>query len=284
MPAFDDVRRISLGLPSVERITWEVDVTFRVRDKIFAMGGPDGGRIGLDQGIRRTMQAELVDLDPETFAPSAYVGRFGWVTVDLGPRRAAAPGGPVSGTPGEEPRRRSSPRHWRAPSVTGAPERELPDRIPAQPCRGGTSSAPEYVDGRRVGACPPGEETWGSGAIPESRSTCCPTPRRARTRSSSAAEPATCRRGSLVAARGRSGSTTPSSSSRPPDGSRREHGRVPAHPRQRRGGPAAGRLVRLRDLGVRSVHLGGPVLRWVPEAFRLLRRGGELVFLVNGPC
>ena len=24
-----------------------------------------------------------MDLDPETFAPSAYVGRFGWVTVDL---------------------------------------------------------------------------------------------------------------------------------------------------------------------------------------------------------
>jgi hypothetical protein len=29
-------------------------------------------------------QATLVGLDPETFAPSAYTGRFGWVTVQLG--------------------------------------------------------------------------------------------------------------------------------------------------------------------------------------------------------
>jgi len=82
MPAFDDVRRIALGLPETEeRITWEVDITFRVRDKIFAMGGPDGTHVSIKASPDR--QAELVDLDPETFAPSAYVGRFGWVTVDL---------------------------------------------------------------------------------------------------------------------------------------------------------------------------------------------------------
>ena len=28
-------------------------------------------------------QAELIDLDPATFAKSAYVGRFGWITVQL---------------------------------------------------------------------------------------------------------------------------------------------------------------------------------------------------------
>jgi hypothetical protein len=28
-------------------------------------------------------QAELLEMDPLTFAKSAYVGRFGWVTVDL---------------------------------------------------------------------------------------------------------------------------------------------------------------------------------------------------------
>ncbi|HEX7473367.1 MAG TPA: MmcQ/YjbR family DNA-binding protein, partial [Candidatus Limnocylindrales bacterium] len=33
---------------------------------------------------RPDRQAELIDLDPETFASAAYVGRFGWVTVDLG--------------------------------------------------------------------------------------------------------------------------------------------------------------------------------------------------------
>jgi hypothetical protein len=79
---FDDVRRIAMALPEAEeRITWDVDVTFRVRDKIFAMGGPDGSHVSIKASIDQ--QAELVDLDPETFAPSAYVGRFGWVTVDL---------------------------------------------------------------------------------------------------------------------------------------------------------------------------------------------------------
>ena len=40
MTTFDDVRRIALALPEAEeRLTWEIDITFRVRDKIFAMGG-----------------------------------------------------------------------------------------------------------------------------------------------------------------------------------------------------------------------------------------------------
>jgi hypothetical protein len=48
---FDDVRRIALALPEAEVVlTWETDVTFRVRRKI---------------------------------AGAAYVGRFGWVSVDL---------------------------------------------------------------------------------------------------------------------------------------------------------------------------------------------------------
>jgi hypothetical protein len=79
---FDDVRRIAMALPEAEeRVTWDVDITFRVRDKIFAMGGPDGSHASIKASIDR--QAELVDLDPETFGPSAYVGRFGWVSVDL---------------------------------------------------------------------------------------------------------------------------------------------------------------------------------------------------------
>jgi predicted DNA-binding protein (MmcQ/YjbR family) len=82
MTTFADVRRIALALPEAEeRITWEVDITFRVRDKIFAMGGEEATHVSVKASPDR--QAELVDLDPETFAPSAYVGRFGWVTVDL---------------------------------------------------------------------------------------------------------------------------------------------------------------------------------------------------------
>ena len=82
MTTFDDVRRIALALPEAEeRLTWETDVTFRVRDKIFAIGGEGADRISVKASLET--QAELIDLDPETFASSAYVGRFGWVTVDL---------------------------------------------------------------------------------------------------------------------------------------------------------------------------------------------------------
>jgi hypothetical protein len=83
MPTFDDVRRIALGLPETEEIlTWETDITFRVRSKIFAIGGEGADRVSIKQSPE--VQAELIDLDPETFQSSAYVGRFGWVTVDLG--------------------------------------------------------------------------------------------------------------------------------------------------------------------------------------------------------
>ncbi len=82
MSTFDDVRRIALALPQTEeRVTWETDITFRVRDKIFAIGGEGADRVSVKASLET--QAELIDLDPETFASSAYVGRFGWVTVDL---------------------------------------------------------------------------------------------------------------------------------------------------------------------------------------------------------
>jgi hypothetical protein len=79
---FDDVRRIAMALPEVEeRVTWETDITFRVREKIFAIGGEGATRVSIKASLET--QAELVELDPVTFAPSAYTGRFGWVTADL---------------------------------------------------------------------------------------------------------------------------------------------------------------------------------------------------------
>jgi hypothetical protein len=79
---FDDVRRMALALPETEeRVTWETDITFRVRDKIFAIGGEGATRVSIKAGLET--QAELVEMDPATFAPSAYTGRFGWVTADL---------------------------------------------------------------------------------------------------------------------------------------------------------------------------------------------------------
>jgi hypothetical protein len=79
---FDDVRRMALALPEAEeRLTWETDITFRVRDKIFAIGGEGADRVSIKAGLET--QSELIELDPATFAKSAYVGRFGWITVDL---------------------------------------------------------------------------------------------------------------------------------------------------------------------------------------------------------
>ena len=78
----DDVRRLALALPETEeRLTWDTDITFRVRDKIFAIGGEGSPKVSIKADLET--QAELLEMDPVTFAKSAYVGRFGWVTVDL---------------------------------------------------------------------------------------------------------------------------------------------------------------------------------------------------------
>ena len=82
MPTFDDVRSMAMALPEVEEVvTWEVDITFRVRRKIFAIGGEGAERVSIKATLDQ--QADLLDLDPETFQRAAYTGRFGWVTVDL---------------------------------------------------------------------------------------------------------------------------------------------------------------------------------------------------------
>ena len=82
MPTFQDVREISLALPEVEEfVTWGTDVNFRIRGKMFVIGGEDATAVSIKASI--TTQAELLDLDPDTFSKAAYVGRFGWVNVQL---------------------------------------------------------------------------------------------------------------------------------------------------------------------------------------------------------
>ena len=82
MATFDDVRSMSMALPEVEeKLTWETDVTFRVRDKIFVIGADGSEGISLKASLDQ--QADLIDLDSETFAPAPYVGRYGWVSVQL---------------------------------------------------------------------------------------------------------------------------------------------------------------------------------------------------------
>jgi hypothetical protein len=82
MATFDDVRAIAMALPEAEEIvTWETDITIRVRHKIFAIGGDGNSSVSIK--ATPATQADLIDQSPETFHPSAYVGRFGWVTADL---------------------------------------------------------------------------------------------------------------------------------------------------------------------------------------------------------
>ena len=82
MPTLDDVRSIALALPEVEeRVTWGTDITFRIRDKMFIVGGEESDGVTIKASIAE--QADLIDLDPETFSAAAYVGRFGWVSVNL---------------------------------------------------------------------------------------------------------------------------------------------------------------------------------------------------------
>ena len=82
MPTFQVVREISLRLPEVEEhITWGTDVNFRVRNKMFVIGGEDADHVSIKATL--DVQTDLLDLDPETFSKAAYVGRFGWVTVNL---------------------------------------------------------------------------------------------------------------------------------------------------------------------------------------------------------
>ena len=82
MATFEDVRRISLSLPeATEILTWETDATFRVGKKIFAISSEGATHVS----IKSTpfIQEDLIDRDPDTFARAAYVGRFGWVEVNL---------------------------------------------------------------------------------------------------------------------------------------------------------------------------------------------------------
>ena len=82
MVSIAQVRKMALALPETsEVITWGTDLTWRVRDKMFVVGGPDSPRISVKAS--REDQAELIAAAPETYEVAAYVGRFGWVSIDL---------------------------------------------------------------------------------------------------------------------------------------------------------------------------------------------------------
>ncbi|MEW2518189.1 MmcQ/YjbR family DNA-binding protein [Actinacidiphila alni] len=82
MVTFEDFAARALALPQAHRrITWGTEHTFRVGEKIFAMGIPDGDRVSLKAS--KEDQAELTAAAPGVFAPAPYTGRFGWISVAL---------------------------------------------------------------------------------------------------------------------------------------------------------------------------------------------------------
>jgi hypothetical protein len=78
---FQQFRRLCLSLPESEEVETWGEATFRVKNRIFAMGSQDGGFVSVKASLDD--QAGLVEMDPKTFSPSAYTGRFGWVRVRL---------------------------------------------------------------------------------------------------------------------------------------------------------------------------------------------------------
>jgi hypothetical protein len=76
------VRKMALALPETEEVlAWGEDLTWRVGNKIFAMGHPKSPQITVKAS--KEDQTELIASDPNTYSYAAYVGRFGWVAVKL---------------------------------------------------------------------------------------------------------------------------------------------------------------------------------------------------------
>ncbi len=68
-------------LPEFEnRETWG-HPTFRVRNKMFGTLDPEGGRATFKASLEE--QRALIDADPRTFSVPSYVGKHGWVSIDL---------------------------------------------------------------------------------------------------------------------------------------------------------------------------------------------------------
>jgi hypothetical protein len=77
----DELRLAALSLPEAEeRETWG-HPTFRVRDKMFAALADDGSQASV-KATRQEREA-LLAAAPETFGIPAYVGRHGWVSIQL---------------------------------------------------------------------------------------------------------------------------------------------------------------------------------------------------------
>ena len=83
-----ELRALCLSFPeTTEKLTWgdaehAGDLTFRIRDKIFVITGDEQStRASIRTSLEQ--QADLMSAFPDAFTKASYVGRFGWVEVDL---------------------------------------------------------------------------------------------------------------------------------------------------------------------------------------------------------
>lgn len=79
---YERFRRLCLSLPEAEQIETWGEQTFRVRGKIFAIASPEAKHVSIKASLDD--QAGLLAMDPDTFSPAPYSGRFGWVSARLG--------------------------------------------------------------------------------------------------------------------------------------------------------------------------------------------------------
>ena len=75
------LRRTALSFPEAEEVETWGQATFRVRKKMFCILSTDGSRASLKATLES--QSELIAADPDVYGIAPYVGRHGWVVVDV---------------------------------------------------------------------------------------------------------------------------------------------------------------------------------------------------------
>jgi len=77
----EEFRAFALSMPEAVEVEAWGHPTFRVRDRIFATLANDGSSAGAK--TTKLEQIALVSSEPDTFSVPGYVGRYGWVSINL---------------------------------------------------------------------------------------------------------------------------------------------------------------------------------------------------------
>ena len=76
-----DFRELALSLPeAIEKETWGIP-TFRVRDKMFAIAASDLSTVSVKS--THDEQHALTHMDPDTFSVAKFVGKHGWIGIEI---------------------------------------------------------------------------------------------------------------------------------------------------------------------------------------------------------